>query len=158
MEHNSAVEVVAQVIQLAIAPVFLLTGIAGLLSVLSTRLGRVTDRARTLERRLPHALPEQQKTMLQDEVALLWKRILMINWAIRLCAGSALMISLVIVALFLGDYTVFNISAIIAGLFIFAMLLIIAGLVLFLLEVGSATKKMGQGIEAALNEAEIQEP
>lgn len=158
MEHNSSVAAVAQVIQLAIAPVFLLTGIAGMLSVLSARLGRVTDRARSLERRLPHTVRQDQVDLLHAEIRPLWRRILMINWAIRLNVGSALTISLVIVTLFLGDYGVFAIDRAIAGLFIIAMLLIILALLLLLLEVGLATKKMGQGIEATLNESADQEP
>ena len=52
MEPISSVETIATVIQLAVAPVFLLAGIAGLLNVLSIRLGRVVDRVRVVETRL----------------------------------------------------------------------------------------------------------
>ena len=62
-------------------------------------------------------------------------------------------ICLVIVALFIGDFVNSNISVLIAVLFTVAMLLIIAGLVFFLREVGLATKHMRQGMEIALDEA-----
>ncbi len=47
----------AQVIQLAVAPVFLLAGVGTTLNALATRVGRIIDRARTMEDRLLHATP-----------------------------------------------------------------------------------------------------
>ena len=52
MDQLTSIETIATVIQLAVAPVFLLAGIAGLLNVLSIRLGRVVDRVRVVETRL----------------------------------------------------------------------------------------------------------
>ena len=157
MDQIASIEALAQVIQLAVAPVFLLAGIAGLLGVLSTRLGRIIDRARVIERRIPRAKRDEQKQLLHAETTSLWKRTRLIQWAIRLCVTGALMICLVIVALFLGDFAAFNISLLIAALFVVAMLLIITGLIFFLREVGIATRQTRQGIEIALEEA-AQEP
>ena len=61
----NSIEAVAQVIELAVAPVFLLAGIAGLLGVLSTRLARIVDRARVIERRIPQAKNDDQRTLLR---------------------------------------------------------------------------------------------
>ena len=72
---------IGKTIQLAVAPVFLLTGIAAVLSVLSSRLGRITDRARILERRI-NAASEAQNDILQNEIASLWQRINIINKSI----------------------------------------------------------------------------
>jgi Protein of unknown function (DUF2721) len=153
MAHVTSIEAVAQIIQIAVAPVFLLAGIAGLLSVLSTRLGRITDRARVVERSVPHAKTEEQKEFLRVETSSLWSRIRLINWAIRLCVGGALMVCLVIVTLFVGDFVLFNLSALIAVLFVLAMLLIISGLLLLLREVGISTHRMREGMEVVLEEA-----
>ena len=82
MEPVQSIAAVAQVIQLAVAPVFLLAGIAGLLGVLTTRLGRAIDRSRVLESRLPLTPgddPERQ--LLRSEMATLWSRIGWIKWA-----------------------------------------------------------------------------
>ena len=102
MEHIASIEAIAQVIQLAVAPVFLLAGIAGLLTMLSGRLGRIIDRARVVERRIPLAKRDEQKQLLSQETSALWARIRLVNWAIRLCVSGALMVCLVIVALFVG--------------------------------------------------------
>jgi hypothetical protein len=156
MEPIASTEALAQVIQLAVAPVFLLAGIAGLLGVLSTRLGRIIDRTRVVEQRIPRVQREEQRALLLTETTSLWQRIDLINWAIRLCVTGALLICLVIVALFVGDLVRppgFNISIVIAALFVLAMLVIIAGLVFLLREIGVATRHMRQGLYVALEDA-----
>jgi hypothetical protein len=128
---------VAHVIQLAVAPVFLLTGIGAILSVLVNRLGRVVDRFRTLDLRLP----EMQATALtsaEAEMALLSQRARMIHWAIGLCTGCALLICLVIATLFVGSLVSVEMSAPVAALFVSAMLALIAGLLCFLREIALA--------------------
>ena len=150
MEQIASIEAIARVIQLAVAPVFLLAGIAGLLNVLSTRLGRIIDRARIVENRIPQAQNEAQRQLLHAETTALWSRIRLTNWAIRLCVTGALLISLVIVALFVGDFVTFNISVAIAVLFVAAMLLIVAGLFCLLRETGISASRMRQGMELAL--------
>jgi hypothetical protein len=161
MELTTSIEAVATVIQLSVAPVFLLAGIAGLLGVFSTRLGRIIDRARVIERRIPQAKREEQRVLLRAETTVLWTRIALINWAIRLCVTGALTVCLVIVSLFVGEFARefvdVNISAVVAVLFVIAMLLIVAGLVFLLREVNIATRHMRQGMEIAL-EGGPQEP
>jgi hypothetical protein len=156
MEQIASTQSLAQVIQLAVAPVFLLAGIAGLLGVLSTRLGRIIDRARVIERRVPRAKREEQRQLLNAETASLWQRIDLINWAIRLCVTAALLICLVIVTLFVGALLRpqdFNVAILIASLFVLAMLLLIAGLVFLLREIHAATRQMRAGVESALHDA-----
>ena len=150
MDQIGSIEAISQVIQLAVAPVFLLAAIAGLLGVLSARLGRAIDRARVIEIRIPQARSAEQKNLLHAETTVLWTRIRLTIWAMRLCVSGALMICLVIVALFIGDLVTFDISLLIALLFIVAMLLIISGLVCFLREVAISTRRMRQGMEHAL--------
>jgi len=158
MEPIATIKALASVIQLAVAPVFLLAGIAGLLNVLSSRLARIVDRARVIERRIPQAKSEKQRVLLHTETATLWTRIALINWAIRLCVSSALVVCVVIVALFVGDFVTLNIAALIAVLFVAAMLLIIVGLVFLLREISVATKNMRAGIELALEDSESAQP
>jgi hypothetical protein len=154
----NTIEAVAGVIQLAVAPVFLLAGIAGLLGVLSTRLARIVDRARVIERRIPQAKRDEQRTLLRRETTVLWRRIALINWAIRLCVSGALTICLVIMALFLGEFVSFNIATPVAVLFVLAMVLIVAGLVFLLSEVNLSTRHMREGMEIALEEAAMEPP
>jgi hypothetical protein len=146
----NSIQTLAEVIQAAVAPVFLLAGIAGLLGVLSTRLARIVDRARVIERRIPQAKREERRTLLRHETTVLWRRIALINWAIRLCVSGALAVCLVIVAQFLGELVVFNIATPIAVLFVLAKVLIVAGLVFLLREVNLSTRHMREGMEIAL--------
>jgi hypothetical protein len=148
----NSIEAVAGVIQLAVAPVFLLAGIAGLLGVLSTRLARIIDRARVIERRIPQAKHDEQRTLLRRETKVLWRRIALINWAIRLCIAGALTVCLVIVALFVGEFVAINIAAAVAVLFVLAMVLIVAGLVFLLSEVNMSTRHMREGMEIAFED------
>lgn len=145
MEAN-AVETIARVIQLSVAPVFLLAGIAGMLNVLSVRLGRVVDRARVAETRLVSETHDAHLATLQAETAGLWKRIRLVSWSLRMFVCAALLVCLVIVTLFFGELTGSDLSAAIATLFIFSMTFMILGLVLFLFEVSISTNRVRQGI------------
>ena len=145
-------DAVAAVIQLSVAPVFLLAGIGALLTVLSNRLGRITDRARVLERRIATTRSDEHRSLLIDETAVLWNRIRIINWALRLCASSALLICLVIISLFVGEYADVRIADFVAVLFVSSLTLIFIGLLMFLREVGIATKRMQIGLEFTVGE------
>jgi hypothetical protein len=148
-----AIESIAGVIQLAVAPVFLLAGIAGMLNVLSIRLGRVVDRARIVEARLASEKHDSHRETLQSETEGLWKRIRLVNWSLRLFVCASLLVCMVIMALFLGELTQSNLSFIIATLFIGTMGLMIGGLVLFLIEVSISTRRIKEGIVEILEES-----
>jgi hypothetical protein len=129
---------IAHVIQLAVAPVFLLTGVGAILSVLVNRLGRVVDRFRALE----YGLPEVRESALaaaQTEMSTLSRRARMIHWAIGLCTGCALLVCVVIGTLFVGSMIEAEMPGTIAMLFIAAMLSLVAGLLCFLREIALAT-------------------
>jgi hypothetical protein len=134
----SGITDVGHVIQLAVAPVFLLTGVGAILSVLVNRLGRVVDRFRALEHNLPE-LNDTARPLVQDEMRNLSRRARMIHWAIGLCTGCALLVCIVIATLFVGSITQIEMPAIIASLFILAMLTLVAGLLCFLREIALAT-------------------
>lgn len=151
MEHSPSIAAIASVIQLAVAPVFLLAGIAGILNVMSTRLGRIVDRARVVERQIPFAADEVQQDFLQKETTSLWRRIRLINWSIRMGISAALLVCLVVVTLFIGEFVALNFYGVIGALFVLAMLFMIVGLVLLLLEVTLSTQQMKQGIETAID-------
>jgi len=143
---------IAHAIELAVAPVFLLTGIAGILTVLSTRLSRITDRARVLETRLLEEEEEEIKQRLQKESKVLWHRVKLTNSAISLCTSAALLVCMVIAVIFLGHYSVLNLSSVISILFVGAMLVLIVGLLMFLREVHLATQTMKSGMKLTLDD------
>lgn len=144
MDQFLPVSPISEAIQLAVAPVFLLTGIGALLSVLATRLARAIDRARVIEQRFAQVSSAKHKTLLLDETDRLWRRIFAINWAIRSSVTSALFVCVVVVSLFVADFIAINLDALIAYLFVIAMLLLILALGFLLFEVSVSTQKFLQ--------------
>ena len=138
MQAASGISSVAHVIQLAVAPVFLLTGVGAILAVLIARLARVVDRFRLLEQHLCGAI-ESQSVAGQIEMEILSRRARLIHWAISLCTICALLVCVVIATLFVGSVLSVDLSDPIALLFIAAMFALIAGLLSFLREISLAT-------------------
>ena len=135
---------VAHAVQLAVAPVFLLTGIGAILAVMTNRLGRVIDRARLLEERLEAAAPESIATLRAD-LAVLSRRAKLNGRAITLCTMTALLVCTMIAVLFLSAFLQFDASIPVALLFIAAMLCFFLGLLWFLREIYLATKSLRIG-------------
>jgi len=132
------------VIQLAVAPVFLLSGVSGLLGVLTNRLARIIDRARHLEERLGPGT-ERSHDRIHAELELLSQRGRLINRAVSLCTLCALLICAVIVALFVGAFLVTDLSIPIGLIFTASMLALFSGLVSFLREIYIATRSLRIG-------------
>jgi hypothetical protein len=105
---DGTVNDLAQTIQIVVAPIFMLTGIAGFLNVMSGRLGRIVDRARIMERRVHTIKNPEYLQQSENELRNLWRRIKLINRSIGLCTASALFVCAVVVFLFLGDFWTFN--------------------------------------------------
>lgn len=144
MQAESQVVAIGHVIQLAVAPVFLLTGVSGLLGVLTNRLARIIDRARTLEDRAAKA-PEAEQDRIHSELRLLSQRARRINTAVSLCTLCALLICAVIVALFVGAFLSTDVSVLIGVIFTAAMLALFTALVSFLREIYVATRSLRIG-------------
>jgi hypothetical protein len=122
---------VVETIRVAVAPVFLLTGLAALLSVMTGRVARIIDRARLLGDRPAKELPADQ----QSERRILPGRIRLIRRAILLAALSALAVCLVIVLLFVASLIDLHFGVPVALMFITAMLLLMGSLVCFIAEI-----------------------
>lgn len=131
---------IAHAIELAVAPVFLLTGVGALLNVLSSRLGRIIDRARLLEGGAGGATP-----VVERELRILSRRARLINRAIALSTGCALLICTLIGAVFLAVMAAYDVTMLIALLFVAAMLALIVALFSFLREVYLATANLRIG-------------
>ncbi len=133
---------VANVIDLAVAPVFLLAGISGLLVVLTNRLGRTIDRSRSLQATESEFMPEQHRQAIQREMSALLRRVQLSHVAIGMSTLSAILVCLVIVALFLGSLLQLNVAFIVASLFIVCMLILGLAFSAFLLEVLVSTRTL----------------
>lgn len=125
---------IAHVIQLAIAPVFLLTAVCTLLNVLTNRLGRAVDRRRLLVARLP-GLDAATCGSASGELLYLERRVKLIYAAIALAVLCALLICLLIALAFVDAFVRYDFATMIAVFFILAMLALIGSLAAFLREI-----------------------
>jgi hypothetical protein len=130
---------ISHVIQLAVAPVFLLTAIATLINALNSRLGRIVDRGRVVKERL-HSQDTGAAETTDTEISHLQRRSRLVYHAIFCCVLSALLVCLVVAGAFLGALLGVDLARAVAALFIGAMFVMIAGLSLFLREVYLAVR------------------
>jgi hypothetical protein len=141
MSPTVAVSAIAHHIQLAVAPVFLLAGIGSILNVMAGRLARVTERARLIEREFA-SYDEDARRLATAELRILDVRMTVVNLALSACTAAALFVCVLVALLFVADLADFAIGRPVAWLFVLAMLLLIAGLVLFLWEVRLAMRAL----------------
>lgn len=130
---------IGNTIQLAIAPVFLLTGVGTNLAVLTSRLARIIDRTRVLEERVSEATTLTGHEV-HEELAALYQRALLINRAITLSTACALLVCIVIAALFIGSAINLNLATFIAVCFVLGMFFLIGSFVYLLREIFVATR------------------
>ncbi len=130
---------VAQVIQSAVAPVFLLAGIGSFLNVCAGRLARIVDRARSLEQRVLDSRGDEHDRIV-DELRLLDRRMWVVNAAVLLSVGAAVLICLVVILLFAGRLVGLHFGTAIALLFIAAMASTGLGFAIFLYETRLGTR------------------
>lgn len=143
MQETQVAEI-AHTIQVAVAPVFLLGGVSAMLGVLTNRLARIIDHARKLEGQFVTA-PPGRLAGLRKALRNQARRASLTSFAIAFCIGCALLISSVIVVLFVGTFSRWNLSALIAGLFVLSILSLICGLLCFLREIQLATRHLRIG-------------
>jgi hypothetical protein len=132
---------IGHIIQLAIAPVFLLTGVGTNLTVLINRLARIIDRSRILEDRI-HALTSVDHSDDRAELATLYHRAHLINRAITLSTSCGLLVCVVIAALFIGDALNLALAKFIALCFVLGMFSLIGSFVFLLREIFIATRSL----------------
>lgn len=135
-----------EIIQTALAPVFLLVATASVMNVIAGRLARVVDRSRVLVDRHPSASGvERQRAT--EELRGLNTRMSIINWSIGLCVACGIVVCIMVPMLFLFGGGNDALETPIAATFIIALLLLLAALLLFLWEVRFATKAIRVPVE-----------
>jgi hypothetical protein len=125
---------ISHVIQLAIAPVFLLTAVGTILGVLANRLGRAVDRRRTLFAAMPD-LPEETAKLAALELDFEQRRIRLVYTAITLAVLCALLVCVLIAIAFIDAFVALDLGKVVAALFILAVIALTASLTVFLREI-----------------------
>ena len=138
MSLNLQISDIGHVIQLSIAPVFLLTGVATKLTVLMNRLARIIDRTRVLR----EALRKSPDPECHEELNVLYQRWKLINYALTSSTGCGFLICVIIACLFCGDITSIPLDKYIAGMFVLAMVALILSFSFLLREVSVSFRYM----------------
>jgi hypothetical protein len=144
MLPDQDITIVSHVIQMAIAPVFLLTGIGSLLAVMANRLGRIIDRARFIEGTWAR-LDDSAQDEARREFSSLSHRAKFTSWAINFCAFAALLVCALIAALFIDAIVRTSLRWLVDLLFVLSMVALSSGIVCFLREVHVATSTLQIG-------------
>ena len=129
---------IAQTIQLALAPVFVLVAIGNIMNILSARLGRIVDRSRHLQKQHA-ATSDAEHDMVVREIRLVDRRIHLIGRAILLLVLSGLTIGFCVALLFVEELLDVNLQQVAGAAFFLAIVLLMGALWLFLREVRQAT-------------------
>lgn len=137
MNSTDILSEISRAIQLALGPVFLLTGIAGMLNVMSGRLSRIIDRGRALTEK-PELIATYKEDEIHNELQMLERRRHVTSHAITMFTVAALLVCLVIVTLFLEAMLILRLKWLIGVLFILATFALVVGLGYFLREVRMA--------------------
>ena len=140
---GTSITTVAQVIQLAVAPVFLLAGIGAFLNVCAGRLSRIVDRARTIEPLLLASRGMEHDRWLA-EIRVLDRRMALVSKAIFFSVLAAVLICAVVILLFAAGLTEAHFGTAVALLFIACMVAIGISFAIFLIEtrVGSRSVRI----------------
>src|SRR6266850_6309256 len=125
MAFGAHVPEISGVIQLAVAPVFLLTALGTIIAALNIRLGRAVDRRRILEEMLP-SLPGDEVQSAREELEIIARRIRFVYLAILSAVVSGLFVCLLIASAFLGAFVRADLSYTIGAMFVFAIVALIA--------------------------------
>ena len=138
-------ENVAKLIQLALGPVFLLSGVGITLSMLTARLARIVDRARTLEDRREAATDAARIAHIDEDLRFIVRRTRYINSAIALSTTAAFLTALTVTLLFASAFSHLNIGVLIAGVFVASLACLSLSFLMFLIEVRIATRSLRIG-------------
>jgi hypothetical protein len=138
-------ENVARLIQLALGPVFLLNGVGITLGMLTNRLSRIVDRARSLEVQRENSADESKIAHIDWDLQVIVRRTRYINGAIALATTSAFLTTLVVMFLFGSEFVSAPLGGYIAGMFVAAMAVLSIAFLLFLMEVRLATQSLRIG-------------
>jgi hypothetical protein len=125
------------VLQTAIGPVVLISGVGLLLLTMTNRLGRIVDRSRSLAHQARTSTGEERETA-SAQLHILKQRAELVRWAIAFAAFCVLFAALLVISLFVTALFGIEAAWLVAGLFILSMLCLIASMVMFILDINKA--------------------
>jgi hypothetical protein len=148
-----SVNTVAEIVRVALAPVFLLSGIGAFLNVLASRLSRIVDRSRQIEPLLLSSRGTEHDRWIAD-LRILDRRMSLISWATGLSVLSAILTCLVVILLFAANLIRTHLGTEIAWLFMASMVAIGTAFAVFLVETTVAARAVRVRSELLQHQAE----
>ncbi len=136
------------ILQTAIGPMILISGVGLLVLTMTNRLARVIDRARALGRQRP-AAGEADVVLIDRELCVLWRRARLLRLAIALVGGSALAAAILIILLFFTAAFRLEVAWLIATLFVVCMVCLISGLIAFIADINLSLDALALELKAA---------
>ena len=137
-------------IQLAITPVILITGLGSLLLTMTNRLGRIVDRTRVLAGQARAAAPGDERVHIESQLRILFRRAGLVRMAVSLAAMSIFVSGLLVVAIFLSALLRIEAGFALLGLFVAAVALLLGALVYFLRDINKALHALGLEVRRAV--------
>jgi hypothetical protein len=125
------------VLQTAVGPVVVISGVGLLLLTMTNRLGRIVDRSRALGQQVRTVTGEEQERA-RAQLRILAQRAELVRWAIALAAFCVLFVALLVISLFVTALFDVEVAWLVAGFFIVSMGCLIASLVMFIRDINKA--------------------
>ena len=138
------------IIQLAITPVILISGMGALMITLTNRMARIVDRTRVLAEAMPAALPVDRQH-LESQLDIMWRRALLLRRAVTSNGLSMLVSCLLVVAIFASAMLGWRLQGVMLGLFSASIIFLIASLVDFLRDIFVSLHALHLQVERARN-------
>lgn len=138
-------------IQLAITPVILITGLGSLLLTTTNRMGRIVDRTRVLAGQARSTVDTRERAHLETQLRMLYRRAKIIRLAVTLVASSMFFSGTLVIMIFLAVLMEIPLTAAILGVFVVGVLLLLAALAAFLRDIFLSLHALGLEVNRALD-------
>ena len=131
------------VLQVAIGPVILISGVGLIISTMNNRLGRTIDRSRNLLEARRQPIDETQRTRHHQQLTILWRRAKILRASITFAAICVLLVAVLIILLFVSAVAQLEMAIVLIDLFVACLASLIASLVLFIWDVNLSLRALG---------------
>lgn len=140
---------VLPIIQLAITPVILMSGIGAVLLSMTQRMGRIVDRTRILSGQLRQEKDAAEREHVGQQLTIMFRRAHVMRFAMTMATLSVFMSGLLVVVIFASAFTRLELSAVILGLFVVSVSLLLLGLAMFIRDIFISLKALNAEVARA---------
>jgi hypothetical protein len=140
------------VLQIAIGPVILISGVGLLIGAMNNRLGRIIDRSRILLEARSRTSDDTQRARQRQQLTILWRRAQILRTAITFAAVCVLLVAILIIVLFISAVMHWEVAIVLIALFIACLASLIASLMFFIRDVNLSLHALEMEMAPAIHE------